>query len=1291
MKRLRTFVLCCCLFLLPASAAAEALVGLYGVPASPAKERTAASATLHDAGANAVFVSADGDAIRHYRKLGFRVFVALNVFGGSGGWKKYPDARPVKADGRLLGTAPEDKGQEGMCPSHAGWRRDRIGRIESVAKRFGTEIDGIFLDYVRYPGFWEKPSPNLPDTCYCARCLSKFLADTKIRIADRRAFDAAPAAWIAKNRPYEWMKWKKGQIASFVREAKGAMQAAVIARSPKVDTAISAAPGSGKPVTSASSSVTPASYSVTPASYSVTPASYSVTPAKAGVQRPGYAPPAGKNPKTLDSRFRGNDKMGSGNDRMQSRNDEDKKSSVVLANAGTQRPDYAQGAAGKDPGHWIPASAGMTEEKTEMAGKGLDSRFRGNDRKESGNDRPLLGLFVVPWTKGERNGDVSYRLGQDAAFLSEFADVLSPMVYHRMCGEAPAWVEETTTYFRESASCPVWPIVQSADADTGEFAEALRAAAAGGADGVLVFHYGGMQKAEDPAAMWKALAAFAPPRNLIPNPELRLPAGAHTPEGWRFGPSEKTLDSHSRGNDKVDEHSGAHASSSVTPAPYSVVLANAGTQRLGYSPYAAGKDSGHWIPASAGMTEEKTGVTDGKTGVTEKGLDSRFRGNDGREAGNGRMESRNDKERIWDGREKGRNDRNATAGMIRSAAELDVKMARFPHANAAGVTGSRDGFGAWSAEIPACRPGEEYLFTGFFYREHWDNISYPKVSAWGETFELDNHVFFIKSFQPLRAHIPCPPAPAETLFRFVNDAPGETFWMAKPSLVRKEASARGDDAAERPQLLSGFFPIGIWGANRGNLEQIRSLGINTVLLRDEGEELRRAIRRCRELALRFVLSVPSEPERLRVYLDGLADLKLGEHEAAFYVEDEPELRSVPVGRTMDIRRMLRDRFPKIAACMAIVRPQACRDYLDAADFFMMDQYPVPFRPMTLLSDSMDRAAQDAGRERLLSVVQAFGGGDEAAVGRTRWPTWEEMDCLAFLSVIHGSRGVFFFSFSDMGRNEDGRERLGRVAGRLNAVYPWLGVPNEKAPVGVTMLSDWRVDPKGRPAVQAALKAKDGERLLIAVNTIGHRVEAKLALPVDAEANSTTLDSRFRGNDGRENGNDKEKSGNDKVDEHSGAHASSSVTPTPSSVVLANAGTQRPDYSPDSADKNPGHWIPASVGMTEEKAGVTDGKTGVTEKGLDSRFRGNNKREVGNDRRRNGNDRRENGVDKREDGIDKRSGNDRKGGNDGKNDRIGTEAEEVFGSGAYPLRDGTIRASFAPFETKAFLIRAPGKQ
>jgi hypothetical protein len=66
-----------------------------------------------------------------------------------------------------------------------------------------------------------------------------------------------------------------------------------------------------------------------------------------------------------------------------------------------------------------------------------------------------------------------------------------------------------------------------------------------------------------------------------------------------------------------------------------------------------------------------------------------------------------------------------------------------------------------------------------------------------------------------------------------------------------------------------------------------------------------------------------------------------------------------------------------------------------------------------------------------------------------------------------------------------------VVGRLNRIYPWLLEKNLAAPVGVEMLSEYRVDPKGRPAVHACLKKKGEEIMLIVVNTVGAPVEARL--------------------------------------------------------------------------------------------------------------------------------------------------------------------------------------------------------
>jgi hypothetical protein len=306
------------------------------------------------------------------------------------------------------------------------------------------------------------------------------------------------------------------------------------------------------------------------------------------------------------------------------------------------------------------------------------------------------------------------------------------------------------------------------------------------------------------------------------------------------------------------------------------------------------------------------------------------------------------------------------------------------------------------------------------------------------------------------------------------------------------SKAVSEPEANQPDFYKDFFPIGVYGATIDNLTTIKELSVNTVLFGGHGEGLQKMVQKSHQLGLKYVLSVPRDPDRLHVFLNEIAGY-VRPREIAFYVNDEPGIHSFPVNRANDINRLIKDRFPEAATTMAIVRPQVSRDYLEASDFFMMDQYPVPFMPMTWLSDSMDRAAEDAGRNRLVSIVQAFGGKRWANAGWPRMPTWQEMDSLAFLSVVHGSRGVFFFTFSEIGKTEEGRQRLGFVVKRLNRLYPWLVERNLDQEVNVEMVSSHRVDPKGRPAVHCSLKRKGNQVLLLAVNAIETYVEAVIHL------------------------------------------------------------------------------------------------------------------------------------------------------------------------------------------------------
>jgi hypothetical protein len=335
------------------NAEAETIKGVYGAPADVSDDSPfRKGAIAESSGVSAVFVSPKQNVVRWYKEQGFKVFVSVNAFGGKGAWEKYPDSRPVKANGKKLGEDKGDKGQEGTCPTHVKWREDRLRHIRYLADVIGKDegIDGIWLDYIRYPGFWETARPDIPDTCYCSRCLKKFQTDRKLRIPSGMK-TAEAALWIKKNCSHEWMEWKKEQINSFVRDVKG-----------------------------------------------------------------------------------------------------------ILA---------------------------QHQEKI------------------------TLGLFTVPWRKGEQDDAVSYLLAQDVFRLSQIADVISPMLYHKMCGKDSDWVGRMTEYYAETAGCSVWPIIQSHDIAPEEFGKAAENCGKAGADGMLVFSYGGIKDSKfETKRMWEALSAF---------------------------------------------------------------------------------------------------------------------------------------------------------------------------------------------------------------------------------------------------------------------------------------------------------------------------------------------------------------------------------------------------------------------------------------------------------------------------------------------------------------------------------------------------------------------------------------------------------------------------------------------------------------------------------------------------------------------------------------------------------------------------------------------------------------
>ncbi len=116
-----------------------------------------------------------------------------------------------------------------------------------------------------------------------------------------------------------------------------------------------------------------------------------------------------------------------------------------------------------------------------------------------------LGLFALPWRLTDHNAAVRTIVGQDVALLGRRVDVISPMVYHRLCGQSPEWIADVVEEIRMRSCTDILPVIQTIDAPgplpTEEFRRALEIARAVSDQGVLLFDLSAIVRDPDKLAV----------------------------------------------------------------------------------------------------------------------------------------------------------------------------------------------------------------------------------------------------------------------------------------------------------------------------------------------------------------------------------------------------------------------------------------------------------------------------------------------------------------------------------------------------------------------------------------------------------------------------------------------------------------------------------------------------------------------------------------------------------------------------------------------------------------------
>jgi hypothetical protein len=105
----------------------------------------------------------------------------------------------------------------GACPTCDAYTEDRLAAAEAAIKHL--DMDGLFLGFMRFPGFWELwlPGTNAEiwrEYCFCDRCLERFQKESGIVLPGGTRTEKAD--WLRGPGKEAWTKFKCGVIHDIV-------------------------------------------------------------------------------------------------------------------------------------------------------------------------------------------------------------------------------------------------------------------------------------------------------------------------------------------------------------------------------------------------------------------------------------------------------------------------------------------------------------------------------------------------------------------------------------------------------------------------------------------------------------------------------------------------------------------------------------------------------------------------------------------------------------------------------------------------------------------------------------------------------------------------------------------------------------------------------------------------------------------------------------------------------------------------------------------------------------------
>lgn len=115
---------------------------------------------------------------------------------------QHPELIPIGVDGKAIRYG---RLVQGVCLSQQEFLAETEANLLDGLRRFAPR--GIWLDYLTYAGWFETPTPDLQESCFCPRCISEFCNATGV--------DATTPAEILTMHAALWTRHKCERVAHF--------------------------------------------------------------------------------------------------------------------------------------------------------------------------------------------------------------------------------------------------------------------------------------------------------------------------------------------------------------------------------------------------------------------------------------------------------------------------------------------------------------------------------------------------------------------------------------------------------------------------------------------------------------------------------------------------------------------------------------------------------------------------------------------------------------------------------------------------------------------------------------------------------------------------------------------------------------------------------------------------------------------------------------------------------------------------------------------------------------------